>query len=287
VALLCLANGALAQSQDTKPDQSTEKEKRPENGYWSEGTPRFFLATRTELGLPYAKPYFSVGYGLPHWIWAGIDVNAIITMEVIEVFGGLRLASPVFDVSYGIRDNWSFGKSFLPKVDTYNSSIVFNSPGPRVQYWASELDALALIPLPYSALGVNFVMVHVFDLPANSALYEESYRLVTHTKTFYMLRFVALARIMNESAVRFGVLTEYGFGTGRSEGVWRVGPIFSVQLTDHLQFNGGVTVKVASPDALGLTLGAFGTAGFRYTWATGERRPELPWKGELIPFGGD
>lgn len=290
---LCCAIGlclilpvAAAQSSEPKA-QPDEKEARPENGYWSVGDPRFFVTTRTELGLPYAKPYFSAGYGLPHWIWAGVDVNAIITTEVVEVFGGLRLSSPVFDVSFGIRDNWSLNKPFLKRADSYVRSDVFNAPGPLARYWAAELDALALVPLPYSAIGVNFVMVHTFDMPAGKALYEESYRLITHDPTFYVLRFVALARVMNEGSVRFGVLTEHGFATGRSKGVWRVGPIFSVQITDHLQFNGGVTLKVASPDALGLTLGAFGTAGFRYQWASGERRPELPWRGEIIPFGGD
>lgn len=289
---IVVATGAIdrvaAQSSDKPQDQAAEKkEKRPENGYWSEGDNRFFVSSRNELGLPYLKPYFSAGYGLPHWIWAGIDVNAIITMEVIEIFGGLRLATPVFDVSFGVRPNWSLNKPFLPKETRYTSDSVFNAPGNLARYWAAELDALAILPLPYSAIGVNFVMVHTWDQPPNSALYEESYRLITHTRTFYVLRFVALARIMNESAVRFGILTEYGFGTGRHKGVVRMGPIFSVQITDHLQFNAGATVKIDSPDQLGLTLGAFGTAGFRYQWATGESRPELPWKGELIPFGGD
>jgi hypothetical protein len=286
-AFLAVALGSIdharAQSAE-KPKAAEQKEKRPENGYWSEGDWRFFVASRNELGLPYMKPYFSAGYGLPHWIWAGVDLNAIITMEVLEIFGGLRLATPVFDVSFGVRPNWSFNKPFLPKQARYTSSDVWNAPGGLARYWAAELDALALVPLPYSALGVNFVMVHTWDTPPNSALYEESYRLITHTATFYMLRFVALARILNESSLRFGVLAEYGFGTGRGQGVWRAGPVVSAQLTDHLQFNAGVTLKIDSPDQLGLTLGAFGTAGFRYQWATGERRPELPWKGDLIPF---
>ena len=279
---LCAASVAAAQSSDAE-----KKESRPENGYWSEGEPRWFVSQRTELGIPYAKPYVSAGYGLPHWIWAGVDVNAILTMEVLEVFSGLRLASPVFDVSFGIRDNWSLNKPFLKQADTYTRDDVFNAPGPLARYWAAELDALALLPLPYSAIGVNFVMVHAFDMPANSALYEESYRLITHDPTFYVLRFVALARVLNEGSLRFGVLAEHGFATGRSSTVWRVGPVISAQITDHLQFNAGVTLKVDSPDALGLSLGAFGTAGFRYYWATGERRPELPWRGQVIPFGGN
>ena len=61
----------------------------------------------------------------------------------------------------------------------------------------------------------------------------------------------------------------------------------SLQLTDHLQLNAAVTLKLSSPDAMGLALGAFGTAGLRYQWATQERRPELPWQGNLIAFDNE
>ena len=33
----------------------------------------------------------------------------------------------------------------------------------------------------------------------------------------------------------------------------------------------------------GMVLGAYGVAGVRYRWATGETRPELPWAGDFIP----
>lgn len=292
LACLALATEAQAQAQNVAPpsgkgDSAQGEEKRPENGYWSEGEPRFFISSRNEIGAPYFKPYWSVGYGLPHWIWAGIDVNAILTTEVFEVFSGLRLSSPVFDVSYGVRDNWSFSKPFLPQQDHYRSSDeVFNAPGKNARYWAGELEVVGLVPLPYSALVVDFVMNNIFDMPAGKNLYEESYRLITKNATFYVIRFAALARILNEQSLRFGVLVEHGFGTGRLGTVTRVGPILSAQLTDHLQLNAGFTLKVDSPDQLGLTLGAYGVAGIRYYWATGERRPELPWKGKLIPFEG-
>jgi hypothetical protein len=41
---------------------------RQENGYWSTGTPRWFVSSKSDLGGIYMKPYFSAGYGLPHWI---------------------------------------------------------------------------------------------------------------------------------------------------------------------------------------------------------------------------
>src|SRR5688572_30404106 len=80
----------LATSMRAAAEDEMATAERPENGYWSVGEPRFFLSTRTELGLPYTKPYFSAGYGMPHWIWTGIDVNAILTTDCLQVYGGVH-----------------------------------------------------------------------------------------------------------------------------------------------------------------------------------------------------
>src|SRR3954470_12462665 len=83
-------------------------EVRPAYGYWSNGTPRWFVSTKSDLGAPYVKPYFSFGYGLPHWIWAGVDVNAITTLEFTQAYAGLRASSPIVDLAFGVRDTASF-----------------------------------------------------------------------------------------------------------------------------------------------------------------------------------
>lgn len=278
---------ATARAQLFKPtEHAFDPDYRPENGYWAEGVPRWFVSEKTEIGAPYAKPYFSVGYGLPHWIWTGLDVNAIITTSVLEVYGGARIIStPVFDVAFAIRDNWSFDKPFLNPKTSYTYDDVFKQAGPRAHYTALEGEAVAVLPLPYSALALDFVMVDVLDMKQGQYLYEESYRLITKDPVFFVLRGAALARFLHEQSLKVGVLTEWGFSTGRGSDVWRVGPIIMLQITDHVALNAGFTLKVASPDHLGLTLGAYGVAGLRYTWATGERRPEFPWQGEVIPLG--
>ena len=72
-----------------------------------------------------------VGYGLPHWIWTGIDVNAIITTSVLEVYGGRahHLHAGVRR-RVRIRDNWSFDKPFLNPKSSYTYDDVFNQAGP-------------------------------------------------------------------------------------------------------------------------------------------------------------
>src|SRR5262245_57142387 len=110
--------GAVVRVAAEEPPATTE---RPENGYWSVGKPRLFLSTRSEFGVPYAKPYVSAGYGLPHWIWTGVDVNSILTMDCFQVYGGVRAATPILDLAFGVRDTWSFSKPFLAPRDAYTS----------------------------------------------------------------------------------------------------------------------------------------------------------------------
>lgn len=258
---------------------------RPANGYWSEGVPRLFVSTKTEIGVPYAKPYFSVGYGLPHWIWAGLDVNVIITTSVVEIYGGARLATPVFDVAFAIRQNWSTAKPFLVPQTSYRHDDVTEAPGRAARYLALEGEVVGVLPLPHAALAVDFVMVNVLDMPSDRYLYEESYRLITKNPLFFVLRGLAAVRLLPENSLLVGVLAEYGFSTGRGTPVLRVGPVVMLQITDHLQLNLGVTLKAISPDHLGLALGAYGVAGLRFTWASGERRPKFPWQEDIIPLG--
>lgn len=256
---------------------------RPENGLWSVGKPRWFVATKSDLGAPYIKPYFQFGYGLPHWIYVGVDVNEITTLEMAQVYTGVRASTPVFDIAFGYRDTQSFNKPFLAPADTFHHDDVVTSNGRRARYWAWEAEAVAIAPLPYSAIVADFILVKTLDVPNGKYVYDESYRAVVAKPLFAVLRVAAVARFLHESALKIGVLMETVFLTGRDHAVIRVGPAGAIQITDHLEALGTLSMAVYSPDSLGLALGAYGVAGLRYRWATGETDPKLPWRGELIP----
>ena len=257
--------------------------KRPEYGYWSGGEPRWFVSTKSDLGTPYIKPYLSAGYGLPHFIWGGVDVNSITTGEFTQVYAGVRAATPVLDLAFGFRDTWSFGKSFLAPRASYSRSDVLDAPGPAARYWAWEAEAVGILPLPYAAIVANLIMVRTLDVPEGMYVYDESYRAVVGKPFYAILRGAVVARVLREGALKVGPLVEYVFATGRERDVVRVGPAAVLQITDHFEAQGTVTFAVSSPDSLGLTLGAYGVAGVRYRWATGEPSPKLPWEGEIIP----
>jgi len=281
------AQGAPVLAAPTAPDaplvDTSIVKERPANGYWSKGTPRWFVSTKSDLGAPYLKPYFSFGYGLPHWIWAGVDVNAITTLEFAQAYAGLRASSPILDFAFGVRDTSSFGKPFLVPASSYRREDVLDGPGPTARYWAWEAEVVAVAPLPHSALLVDFIAVRTLDVPEGSYLYEESYRAVVEKPLFAVLRVAAVARLLREDALKVGVLSEVVFSTGREKNVVRVGPAGALTLTDHLEALGTLTLAVSSPDTLGLALGAYGVAGLRYRWATGEREAKAPWRGAFIP----
>ena len=127
------------------------------------------------------------------------------------------------------------------------------------------------------------MLVRTLDVPDGQYVYDESYRAVVGKPFFAVLRTAVVARMLREGALKVGPLVEYVFSTGREREVIRVGPAASFQITDHLEAHAVLTFAVSSPDSLGLTLGAYGVLGLRYRWATGERRPKLPWQGEIVP----
>jgi hypothetical protein len=274
---------ASAEPPDATSQAKKEPPNRPENGYWSVGDPRFFVSTRTEAGTPYAKPYFSAGYGMPHWIWTGVDVNSILTTDTLQVYGGVRAATPILDLAFGVRDTWSFNKPFLAPRDSFSATQLTDAPGKRAQYWAWEAEAVGVIPLPHAAIVGDFIAVGALDVPKGSYFYDESYRAIAADDLFFVMRVAAVARFLNENSLKVGILTEHVFGTGREQPVTRMGPAGSLQLTDHLEINAVLTLVVSSPDHLGLIQGTYGVAGIRYRWATGERDSKLPWEGLVIP----
>ena len=57
----------------------------------------------------------------------------------------------------------------------------------------------------------------------------------------------------------------------------------ALQVTDHLEALCTLSLSISGPDKLGIVMGAYGLAGVRYRWATGEPTPKFPWQGAVIP----
>jgi hypothetical protein len=209
-------------------------------------------------------------------------VNAITTLEFTQLYLGVRGSTPVFDLAAGVRDTYSFWKTFMdPKASYVQADLRGTSPNAR--YWAWEGEAVGAIPLPYSAILLDYIAVVTLDVPRDKYVYEESYRAIVAKPFFQIMRVAAVARLLREDALKIGVITELLTSTGRGSAVFRMGPAASITLTDHLELLGVLSLCVESPDHLGLALSAYGVSGLRYRWATGEKSPKFPWQGRLIP----
>jgi hypothetical protein len=278
-----VARNAAAEPRPEAGAVANVDQARPTYGYWSEGHARWFLATKSDLGTGYVKPYFSAGYGVPHWVWTGLDLSSITTIEFSQVYAGVRAATPILDLAFGFRDTWSFQKPFLEPKSTYERGDLLGQAGPAARYWAWEGEAVGILPLPHSALLADFIVVRTLDVPKPKLVYDESYRAVVRDPLFMVLRVAPVLLFLRENALKVGALGEVLFDTGRPRNVVRIGPVAALSLTDHLEAVAGFTLVVSGPDQLGIALGTYGTACLRYRWATGERKPVFPWKGDRIP----
>jgi hypothetical protein len=167
-------------------------------------------------------------------------------------------------------------------MDSFTADDVVNRSMPKAHFWAWEAEFTGIVPLPYSALVADLILVRNLELPEGRYFYSESYRAVIAQPFFVTLRMAAVLRLLKAEALKVGILTEYLFETGREAPVLRVGPVAVVQLTDYLEAQGALTMAVKSPDNLGLALGSYGVLGLRYRWATGTDHPRAPWRGSLI-----
>jgi hypothetical protein len=256
---------------------------RPKYGYWSEAKARFFLSGKADVGVVYARPTLSVGYGMPHWAWIGVDASVTTSPYLGQAYSGVRLSLPVFDLAFGYSDTLSYTLPFLPPRPSFTRADAVHAPGSKARYWAWEAELVATMPLPHAAILLDAIVVHTLDVPVGNFVYDDSYRVIVANPLFAIVRAAAAVRVLREESLKVGVLTEYIFATGRDRGVVRVGPAAVLQITDHLEALGTIPFVVASPDSLGLVLGTYGLAGFRYRWATSERDPQPPWAGARIP----
>ena len=225
------------------------------------------------------------GYGLPHWIWAGVDLNLITTGEFTQVYGGVRA-----DVARARLRLWRAAtrglsaKPFLAPKATFNRARRSQCPGSEITLLGVGSGGRRRRASPHSAILVDFILdAHARRARAEAICTKNRIVPSLPIRCTAILRVAAVARVMREGALKFGPLVEHVFATGRDAPITRVGPAGALQLTDHLELNAALTLAVSSPDSLGLSLGAYGVAGLRYRWATGERAPKWPWQGELVP----
>jgi hypothetical protein len=255
-------------------DKPTTPGAAPKHSYWEGTKPRWFVSGNLEGGV-YLKPQIRVGYGQPHWMWVGIEAYPVITPGFAGGYAGIRGTLPVLDLRFGVRDSFSFDRSYLtPKASYVAADVDHAHDHARSHYMTIEGGITGVVPLPGSFLVANVDAYYLPDVPKGLDVYEESLRVVARPNWVIGNRLAYAVKI--GKSIKAGALGELVVVPGRDAVTWRVGPAACVSITDHLDGMFALTVPVSSPDHLGLMQGAFGVLGLSYAWATGDERPHFP-----------
>jgi hypothetical protein len=146
----------------------------------------------------------------------------------------------------------------------------------HARYLAWELELSGLVPL-FGGYAIWILdLDKTVDVPSGLAVYEESNRVVIDHPLLLATRWGYVYPFGKNGMFKLGAALDAIWMKGRPSGVWRVGPLGLVALTDHLDLLGLATVSVSTPDDLGFILGTWAVLGLRYKWATGERSPHFP-----------
>lgn len=267
VAGSLLASAAPALAANGAPIQPPETPERPD--YWSQGRTRAFVSSQLGGGAVYAKPQIALGYGKPFWSWFGIEAYALSTNSFAAGYAGVRGALPFANITLGVRESYSYLRSFLPVRDHYSVDDLARG-GPRARYFNLEAEAFLAVPVPGGYAAFDPLLYVVTDAPRHRYLYEESIRAIIHPPYVWAARLAYLLALGSDEQVKLGPLFEVVGLPGRGTAILRAGPIWSAGFTDHFELIGTFSMVLSSPDSLGIWHGPFGLVGVRYLFATGE-----------------
>lgn len=237
---------------------------------WWEQPARWFVAGRNDLGILYVKPRIHLGYGQPHHIWGGIELNPNVSFDAAGGYGGLRFDHPWIEIRGGVRYVFSFEHILLPPRESYVQDDIELSTGPRSVYWT--LDGEVELDLPFGP-GDMRIEVHGLRLlgVGDKYVFDERIDAVVAPPWALRVRAGYAVTVGERLPTQIGPVGEGIWLPGRDEVVWRAGIITRMTLSHRLEIRGNFLLVVDSPDRLGLTGGEFAELSLRWRWATGAR----------------
>jgi hypothetical protein len=264
---------ALLQTASLRAQQSLATLPEPEalpSAHWSEARARPFVAGLFDAGgLLRAK--LMIGYGKPHWLWAGLESEALTTSELGLTAVRARLALLVADLAIAYRRTWSYRRSWLAREPSYSDGDL--TGGPKASYHSLDMWLWGIVPVGNGYLDWEVESVRVYGVPAGFDLYEEWLRVPARPPWLVATR-LAYAHTFKSGRIALGAMGEWIWPGDRA--TWlRVGPLASYVFSSHWDVSGLLTFEVRSPDQLSFYNGVWGTFRFRYRFATGERERAL------------
>ena len=272
LALLLAATLAIPSTAAADAERSADEPAAQPEGWsdapWWEQPARWFVAGRNDLGVLYVKPRIHFGYGQPHHIWGGIEVNPTVSFDAAGGDGGLLFDHPWIEIRGGVRYEFSFEHVLLPPRESYVQDDIELKTGPRSEYWT--LDGEVELDLPFGP-GDMRIEAHGLRILGIEDMYVFDERIDAVVAPPWALRVRAgfAVTVGEHLPTQVGPVGEGIWLPGRDEVVWRAGVITRMTLSHRLEVRGNFLLVVDSPDRLGLTGGEFAELSLRWRWASG------------------
>lgn len=234
---------------------------------WQSNQHSFYVSSASDVGVIYARPQLTLGWGAPFWNFFGIDAYGLATNEFSAAYVGWRASLPFLDVQLGRRWNYAYDRRFLPPRDEYEAKDLELIEGAtRSKYQVMELEVTPLAPVLHGAVFVEFHPIWI-DAPNDRYVFEEVTRVVAVPPFVMRTRLGYVYGVGASGDVKAGAMVEYLIAPGRPQNTTRVGPLLLASFTKHFEGLFTWTVVVDGPDKLGVYAGSYGFLGVRYRFA--------------------
>lgn len=257
------------ESDTSAPDTLRRADAAPAGNPWRQGQVRPFLSTRVDIGFIFLKPRVSVGYGRPHDVWIGLDVNPLISFEGIGAWGGLRGTLGWLDLRLGARYQYTFSRSFLAPKGSYNKDDIEDRAGPSSSYLSLEAELTTSFPLGPGSLSSELAITYITGVEPGFNVYEETIKVVAAPPWIWRGRLSYLFPLDREKVFKVGLTAEIVGVPGREVYTLRGGLLASVRLMRSLEARLTFMPVWHSEDDLGSAGSDLLLVGVRHRWATG------------------
>lgn len=251
--------------------EASEPSEEKSLGYWGDQPARPFVSGEVAVGAMNVVEV-AAGYGKPHFLWAGVKADGIVTTDFASTSAGLRLNGLLLNAYAGVRRTVAFSHRFPVVKEAYTKEDIKDDGQPRLRYTSFDGVLSGVVPAGpivgfWGARGV-----WMLDAPSGQAVFSEFFRYTAHEPRAFLVHTAWWWRFMND-ALLVGPAADLAATPGRDP-VVRVGGSVLVALGPHLSCDVIGTFPVSSPDpALGALFQAWGTAVLRWRWATGDPHP--------------
>jgi hypothetical protein len=210
-----------------------------------------------------------LGYGKPHWTWAGFEGEGVTTPEAGFTTVRARIALLIADVAVAYRRTWAYRRSFLDRERSYSEADLRG--GPKAAYHSLDMWAWGLLPVGQGFFDWEFEALRLYGLKRGVDVYEEWLRTPIRPPWATVCR-LGYAHLFLDKRLAVGAMGEWVW-PGPTGSVFRAGPLVSWAFGPHWDFSMLLTAIVHGPDHISFFSGMWGTLRVRFKFATGEKLP--------------